>query len=86
VLTTRSTHAPSFTLVPAAGLWLITWLAGTLGLACSVTDPTASLAFASVLGAAACVCPTTFGTTAACALGSQNAIARNTGQRYRVAM
>src|SRR5687767_3832370 len=51
--TTRSTHAPSATLVPATGLWLITCPAGTQGLA--VTAPTASLAFASVLVAATCV-------------------------------
>src|SRR5206468_2905075 len=59
--TTRFTADPALTMVPAAGLWLITLPAGTLPLAANVTVPTINPAPVIVAVAAACVRFTTFG-------------------------
>src|SRR5436305_1816105 len=59
--TTRFTAEPAPTMVPAAGLWLITLPAGTLPLAANVTVPTINPAPVIVAVAAACVRFTTFG-------------------------
>src|SRR5438067_12672095 len=60
--TTRLTAEPFATLVPAAGLWLITLPEATVVLDCCVTAPTVRPALVMALVAAACVWPTTFGT------------------------
>jgi hypothetical protein len=64
--TTKFTADPTFTLVPATGLSLITFPAATVALDCCVTVPTTKPAFVIDVPAAACVNPTTFG-TATCA-------------------
>src|SRR5205085_3621205 len=60
--TTRLTAEPIATLVPAAGLSLITLPEATVVLDCCVTVPTVRPALVRALVAAACVWPTTFGT------------------------
>src|SRR5205807_7471608 len=60
--TTRLTAEPFATLVPAAGLWLITLPEATVLLDCCVTAPLVRPARVMALVAAACVWPTTFGT------------------------
>src|SRR5205807_2156241 len=60
--TTRLTAEPFGTLVPAAGLSLITLPEATVVLDCSVTVPAVRPALVRALVAAACVWPTTFGT------------------------
>jgi hypothetical protein len=64
VETTRFTAEPTFTLVPAVGLSLITLPFATVLLAALVTVPTTKPAPVMAVEAAACVSPTTFGTTA----------------------
>src|SRR5207253_2701783 len=61
--TTRLTATPLATLVPAAGLWLITLPGATVVLDCIVTAPTVRPALVMALVAAACIWPTTFGTS-----------------------
>src|ERR1019366_5813772 len=63
---TRLTGDPELTSVPAVGLSLITFPAGTVLLAAFVTVPSPRPAPVIAVVAAACVCPTTFG-TATCA-------------------
>src|SRR2546430_1065219 len=60
--TTRLTAEPFATLVPAAGLSLITLPEATVVLDCIVTVPAVRPALVRALVAAACVWPTTFGT------------------------
>jgi hypothetical protein len=60
--TTRVTPLPAATDVPAAGLSLMTRPATTVALGAEVTVPSVSPATVIALAAAACVCPTTFGT------------------------
>src|SRR5207253_9979242 len=60
--TTRLTAEALATLVPAAGLSLITLPEATVVLDCCVTVPTVRAAALRALVAAACVWPTTFGT------------------------
>src|SRR5205807_176148 len=60
--TTRLTAEPFATLVPAAGLWLMTLPEATVLLDCCVTAPLVRPALVMALVAAACVWPTTFGT------------------------
>src|SRR5437016_14422336 len=60
--TTRLTAEPFATLVPAAGLWLITLPEATVLLDCCVTAPLVRPARVMALVSAACVWPTTFGT------------------------
>src|SRR5438105_8574774 len=60
--TTRLTAEPFATLVPAAGLSLITLPEATVVLDCCVTAPAVRPALVMALVAAACVWPTTFGT------------------------
>src|SRR5204862_1870530 len=60
--TTRLTAEPLATLVPAAGLSLMTLPEATVLLDCIVTVPTVRPAPVMALVAAACVWPTTFGT------------------------
>src|SRR5438105_15312712 len=60
--TTRLTAEPFATLVPAAGLSLITLPEATVVLDCCVTAPLVRPAPVMALAAAACVWPTTFGT------------------------
>ncbi len=55
LLTTRFTAEPATTFVPAAGVWLITVPAGTVGLDCVVTVPSARPAVVIAVVAAACV-------------------------------
>src|SRR6059058_4425286 len=62
VETTRLTAEPFATLVPAAGLSLITLPDSTVVLDCIVTVPAVRPALVRALVAAACVWPTTFGT------------------------
>ena len=62
--TTMFTAEPTFTLVPATGLWLITSPDGTVLLDAVVTVPTTNPAPVIAVVAAACVSPTTFGTDA----------------------
>src|SRR5204862_6274804 len=61
--TTRLTAAPLATLVPAAGLSVITLPEATVVLDCCVTVPAVRPALVMALVAAACVWPTTFGTS-----------------------
>src|SRR5205814_5938338 len=61
--TTRLTAAPLATLMPAAGLSLITLPEATVVLDCCVTVPAVRPAPVMALVAAACVWPTTFGTS-----------------------
>ena len=61
--TTRFTAEPATTDVPAAGLSLITLPEGTVVLGAVVTVPTTNPAALMADVAAACVLPTTFGTT-----------------------
>jgi hypothetical protein len=61
LLTARLIEVPGETITPGAILWLMTVPTGALVLLCIVTDPTTSFAPVSVLVAAACVIPTTFG-------------------------
>src|SRR5437868_1800059 len=67
--TTSATALPVATFAPAAGVWLITWPAGTLALAAVVTAPTERPADVIALCAAACVRPTTFGTATVAGAG-----------------
>src|SRR5437588_467712 len=60
--TTRLPAGPFATLVPAAGLSLITLPEATVVLDCIVTVPAVRPALVRALVAAACVWPTTFGT------------------------
>src|SRR5207302_6511246 len=60
--TTRLTAEALATLVPAAGLSLITLPEATVVLDCIVTVPAVRPALVRALVAAACVWPTTFGT------------------------
>src|SRR5204862_8103352 len=60
--TTRLTAEALATLVPAAGLSLITLPEATVVLDCCVTVPAVRPALVMALVAAACVWPTTFGT------------------------
>jgi hypothetical protein len=62
VETTMFTAEPTFTLVPAVGLSLITLPAATVLLVAVVTVPSTKLAPVIAVVAAACVSPTTFGT------------------------
>ena len=62
VETTRLTAEPLATLVPAAGLSLITLPEATVLLDCGATAPVVRPAPVITLVAAACVWPTTFGT------------------------
>ena len=59
----RLTEESSGTLVPAVGLELITMPGVTVELDTVVTVPTTKPAAGMARVAAACVCPTTFGTT-----------------------
>src|SRR5712691_7235059 len=59
--TTSATALPVTTCVPATGFWLITAPDGTVVLDAVVTVPSASVAFAIAVVAAACVRPTTSG-------------------------
>src|SRR5205814_9625873 len=61
--TTRLTAKPLATLVPAAGLSLITLPGATVVLDCIVTVPRVRPALVMALVAAACIWPTTFGTS-----------------------
>ena len=65
--TTRSTELPRRACAPAPGICWTTWPAGA-GLSICVTLPVANPAPVSVVPAAACVWPTTFGTAAGPAL------------------
>ena len=60
--TTMFTAEPTFTLVPAVGLSLITFPAATVLLVALVTVPSTRPAPLIAMVAAACVSPTTFGT------------------------
>jgi hypothetical protein len=60
--TTRFTAEPALTSVPATGLSLITFPAGTVPLDCGVTVPTINPAAVMADDAALCVSPTTLGT------------------------
>src|SRR4051812_16572105 len=60
--TTSATALLSATLVPEAGVWLITDPDGTVMLAAVVTEPTVRPALVMALLAAACVMLTTLGT------------------------
>src|SRR5262245_26084726 len=60
--TTRFTALPRAASVLPPGDWLITLPPGTVVLAWNVTVPTTRPAFVIAVLAAACVCPTTFGT------------------------
>src|SRR6476661_4892164 len=62
--TTMFTADPTFTCVPAIGLWLITLPAATVLLDAVVTVPTTRAEFVMAVVAAACVKPTTSGTVA----------------------
>src|SRR5204863_556197 len=61
--TTKLTAEPLATLVPAAGLSLITLPGATVVLDCIVTVPRVRPALVMALVAAACIWPTTFGTS-----------------------
>src|SRR5947207_400921 len=61
--TTRLTAEPLATLVPAVGLSLMTLPAATVLLDCIVTAPRVRPALVMALVAAACIWPTTFGTS-----------------------
>src|SRR5437588_11965802 len=63
VETTRLTAKPLATLVPAAGLWQITLPGATVVIDCIVTVPRVRPALMMALVAAACIWPTTFGTS-----------------------
>src|SRR5437016_12761481 len=71
--TTRLTAEPFATLVPAAGLWLITLPEATVLLDCCVTAPLVRPALVMALAAAACVWPTTFGTATGAGAGAPHA-------------
>src|ERR1700722_4212212 len=60
--TTRFTVAPSLSVVPAPGDWLMTSPEAIMVLACVVTVPSVRLAPVIAVVAAVCVRPTTFGT------------------------
>src|SRR4029077_10769580 len=62
--TTRATALPTFTCVPATGVWLITDPDGTVVLEAVLIVPTVRFAPVMADVAAACVRPTTFGTGA----------------------
>src|SRR5438067_1008724 len=74
--TTRLTAAPFATLVPAAGLWLITLPEATVVLDCCVTAPAVRPALVMALVADACVWPTTFGTGTGVGAGAPHATTR----------
>src|SRR5919108_101651 len=61
--TTSATALPTVTDTPASGDWLITDPAGTVMLDSVVTAPTTRFATVIAVVAAACVSPTTCGTT-----------------------
>ncbi|HEX9140505.1 MAG TPA: hypothetical protein VF848_12000 [Steroidobacteraceae bacterium] len=67
LLTVRFTAAPLATLVPAAGIWLMTLPAATVALLAIVTVPSVSPAPVIAVVAIAWVSPTTFGTVTAMA-------------------
>src|SRR5579863_1797287 len=62
LLTVRFTAEPPATLVPAAGIWLMTLPAATVALVAAVTVPSVRPAPVIAVVAAAWVSPTTFGT------------------------
>src|SRR5437588_5782155 len=78
--TTRLTAEPFATLVPAAGLSLITLPEATVVLDCIVTVPAVRPALVRALVAAACVWPTTFGTATGVGGGAPHATTRLTGE------
>src|SRR5271156_5933453 len=65
LLTVRFTAEPLATLVPAAGIWLMTSPAATVALLGVVKGPSGSPAPVIAVVAAACVSPPTFGTMTA---------------------
>src|SRR5437016_12711840 len=79
--TTRLTAEPFATLVPAAGLSLITLPEATVVLDCLVTVPAVRPALVMALVAAACVWPTTFGPATGLGGGEPLETCRSTAER-----
>src|SRR5205807_514416 len=80
--TTRLTAEPFATLVPAAGLSLITLPEATVVLDCCVTAPAVRPALVMALVADACVSPTTFGTATGVGAGAPLETTRLTAEPF----